>query len=157
GSGKGCAYLSCILTFVPSGTFYNPAVVYNNFYGAGGGAVAVETAIYPQIMVNGFYDNMRECPHTPACGGEALYIQSDSSTGLIYNNTLDGNLNTDPSTGTGSSGLEIEGTNYSIEYNTISNHKHAGITLESVVCANLVSNIVTGNGGDTVLPVNGVV
>jgi hypothetical protein len=135
-------------------------MTYNTFYGAGGSAIAVAHAIYPQIMVNNFFDNFREYPDQSG-GGEAVYLQYNATTGntqsaLIYNNTLDGNSMFSATYG-GTAGLELQGTLHSIESNSISNHEREGISMNGVVCAQVTSNTITTSGGDTVNPVYGAI
>lgn len=104
---------------------------------------------------------MREFPWCPSGGGQAVYLQYNSNSGLnttkavIYNNVLNGNHqeNTQCADGSkgagGSGGLELQGKNHLIQQNYLQNHKGNGIGLDGVNCAHLVSNTVTLNGGDS--------
>lgn len=170
-ANHGCAYLSCIITFESSSGQlpYNPVIEDSTFFGAGGGAIAINYATYPEIESNTFFDNMREFPWCPSAGGEGVYVQynstGDSTQAFIYNNTLNGNYedNTECAGGNsskyagGSSGLEIQGADHMIANNYLENHYGDGISLDGVVCAELLSNTVTHDGGDTLYSHYGIV
>lgn len=161
-ANHGCAYLSCIMSWTNNSATmpYNPVILNSTFYGAGGGAVAFNNAVYPQVYTNTFFDNMREVPWCPYAGGQAIYIgwasgALNSTAAVIYNNTLNGNLEQNNTCangakgGGGSGGLELQGANHLIQMNTLQNHRGDGISLEGVQCAHLVSNTITNNGGDS--------
>ena len=146
-SGVGCAYETCIQAYQNYPYPYNPVITYDIFYGCGGAGVSLQGAVtYPQVMVNQFIDNMREVPWSPFAGGQALATGPNVTAALIYDNYLDGNFEGTSAAG-GTQGLEINGTNHTIESNTIINQAGAAVFLESVTCAQLVSNTIYSDGG----------
>lgn len=154
---KGGAYLSPILIQVDSLSSagdlpYNPVILWNEFRHSGGGAIAGNNVLYPQMFYNQFFGNHREFPHRSP-GGQGIYVAynstADSSYAQLYDNYLDGE-NVQSSTYSGTAGLEIEGSFHTIELNQMTNHRRQGISINGVHCAKLVTNSVTNSGGDTV-------
>jgi hypothetical protein len=156
--GRGCGYLSGVISYTDgvrrAATLpYNPVLVWNSFWGCGGGAISINSAVYAQIIYNTLLRNHTEFPHRS--GGGQIYVQyssvANTTHALIYGNTVNGDGVADLNYG-GTYGLELEGAFHRVEENTLTRHQREGITVNGIQCMSVLTNRVTSNGGSDPFP-----